>query len=49
MTCATRGRILLKKRWIHFPLKPVDLVAKRALHDRLRDAVLAEAQVLYAA
>lgn len=29
--------------------RPVDLVAKRALHDRLRDAVLAEAQVLYAA
>jgi len=22
------GRILLKRRWIHFPLKPVDLVAK---------------------
>ena len=29
--------------------RPVDLVAQRALHDRLRDAVLAEAQVLYAA
>ncbi|MHB1163961.1 MAG: nucleotidyltransferase family protein [Candidatus Nanopelagicales bacterium] len=29
--------------------RPVDLVAKRALHDRLRDVVLAEAQVLYAA
>jgi protoporphyrinogen oxidase len=22
------GRILLKKRWIHFPLKPLDLIAK---------------------
>lgn len=22
------GRILLKRRWIHFPLKPVDLIAK---------------------
>lgn len=29
--------------------RPVDLVAKGALNDRLKDAVLAEAQVLYAA
>lgn len=29
--------------------RPVDLVARRALHERLRDAVLAEAEVLYAA
>ncbi len=27
--------------------RPVDLVAKRALHARLRDAALADAQVLY--
>lgn len=27
----------------------VDLVSRRALHQRLRDAVLAEARVLYAA
>lgn len=27
----------------------VDLVARRSLHERLRDAVLAEARVLYAA
>ena len=27
----------------------VDLVSRAALHDRLRDAVLAEAQLLYAA
>lgn len=27
----------------------VDLVSRRALHERLRDAVLAEARVLYAA
>jgi predicted nucleotidyltransferase len=29
--------------------RPVDLVAKRALHNRLRDAVLSEAKVVYAA
>ena len=29
--------------------EPVDLVSHRALHVRLRDTVLAEAQVLYAA
>lgn len=29
--------------------RPVDLVSRRALHGRLRDAVLAEARVLYAA
>jgi predicted nucleotidyltransferase len=29
--------------------RPVDLVSKRALHARLRDAVLAQAQVVYAA
>lgn len=29
--------------------KPVDLVSRRALHDRLRDTVLAEARTLYAA
>jgi predicted nucleotidyltransferase len=29
--------------------RPVDLVAKRALHHRLRDAVLSEAKVVYAA
>ena len=29
--------------------RPVDLVAERALHDRLKDSVLAEAQVLSAA
>ena len=29
--------------------RPVDLVSRRALHERLRDAVLAEARVLYAA
>lgn len=29
--------------------RPVDLVSKRALHRRLKDAVLAEAQVVYAA
>ena len=29
--------------------RPVDLVSRRALHDRLRDAVLNEAQLLYAA
>lgn len=28
---------------------PVDLVSKRALHARLKDAVLAQAQVVYAA
>ena len=22
------GRILLKRRWIHFPLRPLDLIAK---------------------
>jgi len=29
--------------------RPVDLVSRNALHERLRDTVLAEAQVLYAA
>lgn len=29
--------------------RPVDLVAKRALHNRLRDSVLSEAKVVYAA
>lgn len=29
--------------------RPVDLVSRQALHTRLRDTVLAEAQVLYAA
>ena len=29
--------------------RPVDLVAKRALHSRLRDTVLSEAKVVYAA
>ena len=29
--------------------RPVDLVSRKALHDRLRDAVLAEARLLYAA
>jgi predicted nucleotidyltransferase len=29
--------------------RPVDLVSRRALHERLRDAVLAEAKLLYAA
>ncbi|MGH9233662.1 MAG: nucleotidyltransferase family protein [Acidimicrobiales bacterium] len=29
--------------------RPVDLVSRRALHDRLRLAVLAEARLLYAA
>lgn len=29
--------------------RPVDLVSRQALHERLRDAVLAEARVLYAA
>lgn len=29
--------------------RPVDLVSRKALHERLRDAVLAEAQPLYAA
>ena len=29
--------------------RPVDLVSKRALHRRLKDAVLAEARVVYAA
>lgn len=29
--------------------KPVDLVSRRALHERLRDTVLAEARTLYAA
>lgn len=29
--------------------RPVDLVSRRALHERLREAVLAEAQPLYAA
>lgn len=29
--------------------RPVDLVSRTALNDRLRDAVLAEAQLLYAA
>jgi len=29
--------------------RPVDLVSRRALHARLRDAVLAEARLLYAA
>jgi uncharacterized protein len=29
--------------------RPIDLVSRRALHARLRDAVLAEAQQLYAA
>jgi uncharacterized protein len=29
--------------------RPVDLVSRKALHRRLRDAVLAEAQPLYAA
>lgn len=29
--------------------RPVDLVAKRALHNRLRDTVLSEAKVVYAA
>lgn len=29
--------------------RPVDLVSRRSLHERLRDAVLAEARVLYAA
>lgn len=29
--------------------RPVDLVAKRALHNRLKDNVLAQARVLYAA
>lgn len=29
--------------------RPVDLVSRKALHERLRDAVLAEAQLLYAA
>lgn len=29
--------------------RPVDLVSRKALHERLRDTVLAEAQSLYAA
>jgi predicted nucleotidyltransferase len=29
--------------------RPVDLVSRRALHERLREAVLAEARLLYAA
>ncbi|MEX0650589.1 MAG: nucleotidyltransferase domain-containing protein, partial [Actinomycetota bacterium] len=29
--------------------RPVDLVSRKALHERLREAVLAEALVLYAA
>lgn len=29
--------------------RPVDLVAKRALHNRLRDSVLSEAKTVYAA
>lgn len=29
--------------------RPVDLVSRRALHHRLREAILAEARVLYAA
>ena len=29
--------------------RPVDLVSRKAIHERLRDAVLAEARVLYAA
>lgn len=29
--------------------RPVDLVSRKALHERLREAVLAEAQLLYAA
>ncbi len=29
--------------------RPVDLVSRRALHQQLRDAVLAEARVIYAA
>jgi predicted nucleotidyltransferase len=29
--------------------RPVDLVSRRALHDRLRDDVLADAQLIYAA
>jgi predicted nucleotidyltransferase len=29
--------------------RPVDLVSRRALHERLRDAMLAEAKLLYAA
>lgn len=29
--------------------RPVDLISRRALHHRLREAVLAEARVLYAA
>lgn len=29
--------------------RPVDLVSRRALHERLRDEVLAEALLLYAA
>jgi predicted nucleotidyltransferase len=29
--------------------RPVDLVSRRALHERLRESVLAEARVLYAA
>jgi len=29
--------------------RPVDLVSRRALHERLRDDVLAEARVIYAA
>jgi len=29
--------------------RPVDLVSRKALHERLRDAVLAEARLLYAA
>lgn len=29
--------------------RPVDLVSRRAIHEKLRDAVLAEAEPLYAA
>lgn len=29
--------------------RPVDLISRNALHDRLRESVLAEARVLYAA
>lgn len=29
--------------------RPVDLVSRRALHEQLRDAVLADAQLIYAA
>ena len=35
------GRILLKRRWIHFPLKPMDLVAK--LPKRFAAALLLDA------